>query len=173
MFGVACAVRVAYMYAVCRCSCCLPALRMCATCARFVYVRPRVAHMRDLGQCAIMMCCVFELCILVSGLRPAHRRVANTRKSAFGDREVVSGGRQAQVLNHEAEAARSFFRFLLAAVLRSFTPRNGHLVSSFNKKDYQCIKAHLLRWFPAILKKNMIFGLTFLASVFRLITPLN
>ena len=58
----------------------------------------------------------------------------------------------------------------LASVLRSFTPRNKHLVSPFNKKNDQCIKAHLLRWFPAILKKNVIFGLAFLASVFRLFT---
>ena len=37
-------------------------------------------------------------------------------------------------------------------------------------ENYQRIKARLLRWFPAILKKYMIFGLVFFASVFRLFT---
>ena len=32
----------------------------------------------------------------------------------------------------------------LASVFRSVTPRNRHLVSSFNKKNDQCIKAHLV-----------------------------
>ena len=40
----------------------------------------------------------------------------------------------------------------VASVFRLLTPRIWHLVSSFNKKNDQCIKAHLLRWFPAILK---------------------
>ena len=56
---------------------------------------------------------------------------------------------------------------VLASVFRSLTPRNKHLVSTFSKKNDQCIKVHLLRWFPAILLKNVILGLAFLVSIFR------
>ena len=59
---------------------------------------------------------------------------------------------------------------VFATVLRLFSDQTKHLVSSFNMENDQRIKAHLLRWFPAILKKCMIFGLVFLASVFRLFT---
>ena len=54
-----------------------------------------------------------------------------------------------------------------ASVFRLFTHQTRHLVLSFNMENDQRIKAHLLRWFPAILYKYMIFGLAFLASVFR------
>ena len=57
-----------------------------------------------------------------------------------------------------------------ASVFRLFTHQTRHLVLSFNMENDQRIKAHLLRWFPAILYKYMIFGLAFLASVFRLLT---
>ena len=60
--------------------------------------------------------------------------------------------------------------YLVASVFRLFTHQTRHLVSSFNMENNQRIKAHLLRWFPAILKKYMIFGLVFFASVFRLFT---
>ena len=54
-----------------------------------------------------------------------------------------------------------------ASLFRLFTRQTRHLVLSFNMENDQRIKAHLLRWFPAILYKYMIFGLAFLASVFR------
>ena len=50
------------------------------------------------------------------------------------------------------------------------THQTRPLVLSFNMENDQGIKAHLLRWFPAILEKYMIFGLAFFASVFRLFT---
>ena len=40
---------------------------------------------------------------------------------------------------------------LLVSVFPLFTHQTGHLVSSFNMENDQHIKAHLLRWFPAIL----------------------
>ena len=49
-------------------------------------------------------------------------------------------------------------------------PPNQTLGASFNVENDQRIKAHLSRWFPAILKKHIIFGLAFFASVFRLFT---
>ena len=58
----------------------------------------------------------------------------------------------------------------LASVFRLFTHQTRHLVSSFNMENNQRIKAHLLRWFPAILEKYMSFGIVFSASVFRLFT---
>ena len=54
--------------------------------------------------------------------------------------------------------------FCWVSVFRSFTLQIRHRVSSFNKKDYQYIKAHLLRWLPAILKTNMIFGFSCLGA---------
>ena len=57
-----------------------------------------------------------------------------------------------------------------ASVFRLFTHQTRHLVWSFNMENDQRIKARLLRWFPAILEKNMIFGFISLASVFRLFT---
>ena len=58
----------------------------------------------------------------------------------------------------------------LASVFRLFTHRTRYFVSSFNMENDQRIKAHLLAWLPAILKKYMIFGLVFLDAVFRLFT---
>ena len=53
----------------------------------------------------------------------------------------------------------------LAAVFRSFAHRNRLFVSSFNKKNDQCIKAHRLRWFPAILKKSDFWPCLFSFSI--------
>ena len=50
--------------------------------------------------------------------------------------------------------------FLVASVFRQRTPKNKHLVSSFNKKNDQCIKAHLFHLFMFLL-----------ASVLRAFTP--
>ena len=55
---------------------------------------------------------------------------------------------------------------VFATVLRLFSDQTKHLVSSFNMENDQRIKAHLLRWFPAILEKYMIFGLAFLLQYF-------
>ena len=41
-----------------------------------------------------------------------------------------------------------------ASVFRLFTPQKSRLVTSYNKKNDQCIKAYLLRWFPAIFEKH-------------------
>ena len=46
----------------------------------------------------------------------------------------------------------------LASVFRLFTHQTRHLVWSFNMENDQHIKAHLLRWFPAIFEKMQIFG---------------
>ena len=54
--------------------------------------------------------------------------------------------------------------FVLSSVFRLFTPPNHHLMSSFNKKNDQCIKAHLLASFPTIVWKNTIFGFSCLGA---------
>ena len=46
----------------------------------------------------------------------------------------------------------------LASVFRLFTHQTRHLVWPFNMENDQHIKAHLLRWFPAIFEKMQIFG---------------
>ena len=45
---------------------------------------------------------------------------------------------------HSMFALHSFGFALLASVFRSFTPRNKHLLSPFNKKRDLCIEAHIL-----------------------------
>ena len=67
------------------------------------------------------------------------------------------------VSNHSLKIHDFRSRFL-ASVFR------WYFVSSFNMENDQRIKARLLRWFPAILKKRMCFGLAFFASVFRSLT---
>ena len=73
-------------------------------------------------------------------------------------------------LEHSCTFYNTFCTFCFASVFRLFTHQTRHLVSSFNMENDQRIEAHLLRWFPAILKKHIIFGLAFFASVFRLFT---
>ena len=70
----------------------------------------------------------------------------------------------------QSDGRRRHGYYLVASVFRLFTHQTRHLVSSFNMENNQRIKARLLRWFPANLKKYMIFGLVFCASVFRLFT---
>ena len=51
-----------------------------------------------------------------------------------------------------------------ASVFRLFTHQTRHLVLSFNMENDQFIKAHLLRWFPAMFEKILFFGLSVLGS---------
>ena len=62
---------------------------------------------------------------------------------------------------------------LLVFVFRLFTHQTGHLVSSFNMENDQRIKAHLLRWFPAILKNINDFRSRFLRFSISTVYPPN